>query len=94
MGTLVTNFSHLRTGAVQRANGGYLVLQARDVLVQPMVWETLKRPIETSEIRIENLGEQLSVIPVITLRPEAVKLEVQVILLGEVYLYSLLFRND
>ena len=56
VGTLTTDFTMIKAGSLHRANGGYLVLQARDVLASPLSWETLKRTLRSREIRIENMG--------------------------------------
>ena len=62
-GALVTDFSLIRAGALHRANGGYLVLDARQLLMQPFAWEELKRALRAGEIRIESLGDRLGLRP-------------------------------
>ena len=62
MGTLVTDFNLIKAGALHRANGGYLILDARKVLLQPFAWEELKRALRSREIRIEVLGQTLSLV--------------------------------
>ena len=54
MGTLVTNFALIKSGALHRANGGYLLLDAQKVLIQPLAYESLKRALQSGEIRIES----------------------------------------
>jgi len=93
-GALVTDFRKIRPGALQRANGGFLVLQARDVLAAPFAWEALKRALIGGEVTIENLGEQYSALPTERLRPEPIPLDVKVILLGSPELYALLYQLD
>ena len=93
-GALVTDFRQIKPGALQRANGGFLVLQARDVLAAPFAWEALKRALMGGEVRIENLGEQYSALPTERLQPEPIPLDVKVILLGSPEVYSLLYRLD
>lgn len=93
-GATVTDFRMIEPGALHRANGGYLVLQALDVLTNPFAWDALKRALRTGEIRIENMGEQLAPIPVATLRPEPIPLAVKVVLIGPPALYYLLYFND
>ena len=93
-GTMVTEFHQIRAGAIQRANGGFLVLHALDVLRNPFAWEALKRALLTGEARIENLGEQLSAFPTATLRPEPVALDLKVVLVGSTFLYHLLYAFD
>ena len=71
MGTLVTDHTMIRSGAMHEANGGFLILQAHDLLTSPLAWETLKRTLRSGEIRVENIGEQFSQVPSATLRPPA-----------------------
>ena len=61
-GTLVTDFTMIRPGALHRANGGYLILDVEKVLIQPYAWDGLKRAIQDREIRIESLGQMLSLV--------------------------------
>lgn len=93
-GTLSTDHRMIKPGALQRANGGFLVLQARDVLLNPFSWEALKRAIDTREAAIENIGEAMSLVPTVTLRPEPVPLHVKVILIGNPMVYNILFHQD
>jgi lon-related putative ATP-dependent protease len=93
-GTMVTDFHQIRTGALGRANGGFLVLQALDVLRNPFAWDALKRALLTREVRIENLGEQLSAFPTVSLRPEPIPLDLKVVLIGSSFLYHLLYSLD
>jgi predicted ATP-dependent protease len=86
-GALLTDFTMIRAGALHRANGGYLLLDARRVLMQPMAWESLKRALRAGEIRIEPVFGAMG-LPVTTmLEPEAIPLSVKVILLGEGDIY-------
>lgn len=94
MGALVTDFTLIKPGALHRANGGYLILDARKVLMQPYAWDSLKRTLETGEIRIESLERSLSLISTVALEPEAIHLDVKVILVGERLLYYLLLEHD
>lgn len=94
MGVLATDFTMIRGGALHRANGGYIVLQALDVLLQPFVWETLKRSLRSQELAIENIAEQYSPLPTAALRPEPIPLDVKVILVGPPLLYYLLYFFD
>jgi predicted ATP-dependent protease len=94
MGTLVTDFTHVRAGALHRANGGYLILDARRVLLEPFAWEGLKRALRSRAIRIEALGEALSLVSTISLEPEAIPLDVKVVLIGDRFLYYLLYELD
>jgi len=93
-GTLVTDFTLIKPGALHRANGGYLILDAVKVLSQTFAWEELKRTIKSREIRIESLAQALSLTSTATLKPEAIPLDVKVILIGERLLYYLLSAYD
>lgn len=95
LGSMATDFSMIKAGALHRANGGYLVLHAIDVLSSPGAWDVLKRTLKTGSIRIENIGEQFTPVPAATLRPEPIPLDVKVILIGppSVY-YQLQFLDE
>lgn len=94
LGALVTDFSLIKAGALHRANGGYLILDAYKMLMQPYAWEGLKRALRTSEIRIESIGQMLSLLSTVSLEPEPIPLKVKVILVGERRLYYLLAQLD
>src|SRR5262252_485289 len=78
LGALVTDFNLIKAGALHRANGGYLILDARKVLSQPLAWEELKRALSSAELRIEVLGQTLSLISTVSLEPEPIPLDVKV----------------
>ena len=94
MGTLTTNYHLIRAGALHRANGGYLVVDAIKLLSQPFAWEGLKRALKSREIRIKSLGEALSLISTVSLEPAPIPLDVRVVLLGDRMLYYLLQAYD
>jgi lon-related putative ATP-dependent protease len=94
MGALLTDFGLIKPGALHRANGGYLILDARKVLLQPYAWEALKRTLQSGEIRIESLGQMLSLVSTISLEPDPIPLEVKIALYGEPMLYYLLYHLD
>jgi lon-related putative ATP-dependent protease len=94
MGMLVTDFTHIKSGALLRANGGYLVLDVRKVLLQPFAWEGLKRALIAREVRVESLGQALSLISTVSLEPEPIPLDVKVVLVGDRTLYYLLHAYD
>jgi len=94
MGTLVTDYMLIKPGALHRANGGYLVLDAHRVLTQPFAWEALKRVLYSRELRVQSLGEMYSLISTVTLEPEPIPLDIKIILVGERYLYYLLQAYD
>jgi len=93
-GAMVTDFNQIKAGALHRANGGYLIVQARDVLTNPFAWEGLKRALRSREVRIENMGEQLSIVPTASLRPEPIPIDVRVIMIGPSEIYYLLYYLD
>lgn len=93
-GALVTDFTLITGGALHRANGGYLVLEAHKLLRTPYAWEGLKRALQSRRLRIESLGQALSLISTVSLEPEPTPLDVQVVLLGEPALYYLLSALD
>ncbi|XKE43866.1 AAA family ATPase [Halomonas organivorans] len=93
-GTLLTDFSLIRAGALHRASGGYLVLDVRGLLTQPGAWETLKRVLSSGRIRTESLEQAYGLISTMTLEPEPVPLDVKVVLLGDRLLYYLLCEHD
>jgi lon-related putative ATP-dependent protease len=93
-GALVTDFTMIRPGALHAANGGYLIIDAEKVLLQPYAWEGLKRVIQTNEIRIESLGQMLSLISTQGLEPDAMPLKVKIVLIGNRFLYYLLCQLD
>ena len=93
-GTLVTDFNLIKPGALHRANGGYLILDARKVLTQPYAWETLKRALRSRRVRIETPNQAAGLVSTVTLEPEPIPLDVKVVLLGEPSLYHLLTDSD
>ena len=94
MGALVTDFNLVRPGALHRANGGYLLLDASKLLMAPYAWEGLKRALRSGWIKIESLGEALSLISTYSLEAEPVPLAVKIVLIGEPRLYYLLSAHD
>lgn len=94
MGTLVTDFTHIKAGALHKANGGYLIVDARRVLLEPFAWEGLKRALRAHAIRIESLGEALSLVSTVSLEAEPIPLDVKVVLIGDRLLYYLLCEFD
>jgi lon-related putative ATP-dependent protease len=93
-GALFTDFSMIRPGSLHRANGGFLIIKAIDLLRWYFSWDGLKRSLKTGQIQVEDLGEQLSLISTKTLKPEPIPLQVKIILIGEPYIYHLLYAMD
>lgn len=94
MGFMVTNFNLIKAGSVHRANGGYLIINALDLLINQFSWDTLKRTLKNKESIIENPLEQLKVIPTVSIRPEPIPINLKVILIGTPYIYYLLYYYD
>jgi lon-related putative ATP-dependent protease len=93
-GGAVTDFTLIKPGAIHRANGGFLIMQALDALTSPFVWDALKRVLRSREATIENIGEQFTPIPAAGLRPEPIPLDLKVILVGTPLIYFLLYYYD
>ena len=93
-GTLLTDFTLIKAGALHRANGGYLVLDARKVLMSPFSWEGLKRALHAHEVRIESLERMISLASTTSLQPEPIPISVKVVLTGSRLLYYLLKQYD
>ena len=94
MGTLETDFTMIRAGALHLANGGYLILDALKVLMQPFAWEGLKRALQSQEIRMESLGQMTSLVSTVSLEPQPIPLQIKLVLLGDRRIYYLLSYLD
>jgi predicted ATP-dependent protease len=94
LGNLVTDFTLIQGGALHRANGGYLIVDARRLLLQSLAWDELKRALRSRVVRIESLGQALNLTATASLEPEPIPLDTKVVLLGERYLYYLLSQLD
>ncbi len=94
MGALLTDFTMIKGGALHRANGGFLVLEARSLLTRPFAWEGLKRALNESQVRPESIREHLRLVSTVTLEPEPIPLDVKVVLIGTPLLYYLLYQHD
>lgn len=93
-GMYFTDFSMIKAGAIQRANGGYLVLNAVDIFRTPSIWDTLKRVLRNRMGFIEDMGEQYSLLPTSGLRPKPIPLDLKVILIGNNEIYHMLHDYD
>ena len=93
-GALTTDFTMIRGGALHRANGGYLVLPALELLRDVMSYESLKKSLQNNVIRIEEAGERLGFLSTKSLRPEPIPLDIKVILIGDPTLYQQLHILD
>jgi predicted ATP-dependent protease len=93
-GGYLSDHTMLKAGALGKANGGYVLLSANDVLMNPGVWPALKRAIKNKEVRIEDPFEQFGLIAPQGLRPEPMPINVKVVLTGDAVLYQLLSMYD
>ena len=93
-GYLTTSFKLIKPGALHQANGGFLILDARSLLSEPMSWRALKRAIQSGSIKTENLAEALSLTSTISLDPEPVPLSARIILIGDAWIYHILSSHD
>lgn len=94
MGALITDFSLIKAGALHRANGGYLILDAEQLLMQPFAWEGLKRALQAKEVQFDTLERMYSLVATVSLEPEPIPLDLKVILLGDRNLYYQLYELD
>lgn len=94
LGALFTNFTLIKAGALHRANGGYLVLDAWRLLQQPFAWDALKRALAARVIKMESLAEVLSLVSTVSLEPEPIPLDVKIVLVGDRMLYYMLYAYD
>jgi lon-related putative ATP-dependent protease len=93
-GALVTDFTLIRAGALQRANNGYLILEALDLLRWFFSYEALKRCLKNEEIKIEDPMEMFGLITTRSLQPQPIPLNIKIILVGDPYIYQLLYIYD
>ncbi|MGQ9845228.1 MAG: Lon protease family protein [Caldisericia bacterium] len=94
MGFMVTNFNLIKAGSIHRANGGYIIINALDLLINQFSWDTLKRTLKNKESIIENPLEQFKIIPTVSIKPEPIPINLKVILIGTPYIYYLLYYYD
>lgn len=92
-GALITDFTLIKDGALHRANGGFLLIDARKLLLQPYSWDSLKRALASKEIKIEAPSEDTS-FSTISLDPQPIPLDVKVVMTGDAELYDLLSERD
>jgi len=94
MGTYVSDHTMIKAGAVQLANYGYIILNMRDVLLNPGVWEGLKRVIRTKEVRVEDPGEQMGFFAPQGMKPQPMPVDFKIIVMGDDSIYQLLMQYD
>ncbi len=93
-GMAVTDFTMIKAGSLHKANGGYIVIQVLDLFKNMFSYDALKRAIKNREIRIEDVWEQYRLLSTVAMKPEAIPLDVKVILIGTPYIYYLLYNLD
>ena len=93
-GSFKTDFTMLKPGLLQKANGGYIIFQAKDLLANGICYEELKRVLRVKEISIDNTIEQRSSMSIISLKPEPIPIDVKVILVGSANIYHTLLSMD
>jgi lon-related putative ATP-dependent protease len=94
MGVLKTDFTQIKPGVLHEANGGFLVVQAKDILSTPYAWQALKRALITEEVQIESLGKHSGAIVTSTIKPQPIPIDVKVIIIGDYRTYSILYEYD
>lgn len=93
-GALITNFQRLSPGALHKANGGYLVLDAEKVLADPMAWEALKRSLQARQLKMESPYSDFGLIHTTSLNPQVIDLQFKLVLIGSRQIYYLLQEYD
>jgi len=93
-GTATTNFTMIKPGALHKANGGYLIVDAREILMNPFSWDALKRCIRSAEIKIEDPLEQYRFITIASMKPESIPLQAKIIMIGSPWIYYLLYHLE
>jgi len=93
-GALVTDFTMIHAGSLAKANGGYLVIEANDIFKYPFVWDSIKKVLENQELRIEDIYQHYGLMSTVGMRPEPIKLDVKIIIMGNVQIYNLLYTHD
>lgn len=94
MGVMSTNFTKIKPGFLHYANGGYIIIQAKDIFTKSFAWEGLKRALLNHKLQIENIGEHSGLITTTSLNPDPIPLNVKVILIGNLNIYQLLYHYD
>lgn len=93
-GFMTTDHNMIRAGAMHRANGGYLIVHALDVLSNPFTWDALKRALRAREAKVESIADQYGLIPTAAPKPMPIPIDVKVIMIGNPYIYYMLYNLD
>lgn len=94
MGVMSTDFTKIKPGYLHVANGGYLLIQAKDIFSKSQAWEGLKRSLLIHKLQIENIGEHASIIATASVYPDPIPLDVKVIIIGNMDIYQALYQHD
>lgn len=94
MGMMSTDFTKVKPGYLHEANGGYLIIQAKDLFSKNFAWEGLKRALLNQKLQIENIGEHSGLVTTTSINPAPIPLQVKVILVGSMDIYQLLYNHD
>ena len=94
MGGMSTDFTKIKPGYLHEANGGYLIIQAKDIFTKSYAWESLKRALLNEKIHIENIGEHSGLATTVSLKPDAIPLDVKVIVIGDVRTFQILYNYE
>lgn len=94
MGNLITDFTHIKAGNLHKANGGFLIINANDLMNNGDIYENLKRSLKNKKITVENIKAGIEITPIISLKTQSIPLNVKVILIGSDYVYSVLLNHD
>ncbi len=93
-GAFYTDFTMIKAGSILRANGGYLIVNAEDLLRNPLSYNAVKRVLKNDEIKIEEVSDQFRLISAGGPKPEAIPISFKVIMIGSPYIYRVLFAYD
>lgn len=94
-GTLRTDFTLIKPGLIHKANGGYIVLQIRDLLTNPVIWDSFKRILRTKLIYVDTLKDyQMNTVAIASLKPEPIPVNIKVLLIGPSNVYYQLLNFD
>ncbi len=94
MGSLQTDFRFIRPGVFHRANGGFLILNAEDVLRAPFAWSGIKRLLNSGNLKIENIQDHLGYGITVTINPEPIPANLKIILIGDSFVYNVLYEYE
>lgn len=94
LGTLSTDHRQIKAGSIHKANGGVLIVQAKDILAHSHAWEALKRVLRAGEVRIENPSDSQGATVIATLQPEPIQVKLKVVITGSLETYQILYSYD